>query len=831
MAYNLTGYIPIIGTPSSETLNGTKFNDAIYSNGGVDTLFGGDGADVLFGSNDGSTTFIYSRDAVWASNYQATDTNTGQSVNLNGYGRTYDVYVGSGANNVLNLGNNKQALFLDDPISPGADNVRLVNIQTINGGDKGQIIDLSSNTVTYGSVTINGGTNGDNFIVGNAGDDTLNGGTKNDYLSGGAGNDALNGGAGQDRLFGGTGNDTLDGGTGNDTMTGGTGDDTYFIDTLSDTILEAAGEGTDTVVGAFSYVLSANLENLTLTGTANLSGTGNASNNVIIGNSGSNTLDGGAGSDTLRGGAGDDTYIVDTTGDQIIENAGEGTDTVQSSATYTLGVDIENLTLTGSTNIDGTGNGLDNVIAGNSGANTLDGGAGNDTMSGGSGDDTYIVDSAGDAIAELSGQGTDTVRSALSYTLGANLENLVLTGTAANGTGNDLDNAITGNGANNTLDGGAGNDALAGGGGNDTYVIDSAGDQVIENAGEGTDLVMASVAFALGNNLENLTLTGSLAISAVGNALDNILTGNGAANLIDGGGGHDTIDGGAGADTLAGGTGNDTYIVDDAGDAILENANEGIDIAKASVSYTISGNVENLTLTGSAAISGTGNALDNQILGNAASNVIDGQAGNDKISGGDGHDTIYGGIGNDTIFGDEGNDTIHGGDGHDQLNGGARNDTIYGGTGNDGLWGGGGNDVLHGEDGTDWLFGDGGNDAITGGAGDDAIAGGAQNDQLTGGAGNDTYFWQRADVFHANGAWAGYDTITDFGAGDRLDLSGIFKNLPAQPMANMVHVTDTAGGTVISASINGGATFLDVVVLSGQHLDLDDLVDAGQLVV
>jgi Ca2+-binding RTX toxin-like protein len=830
MAYNLTGYNLIIGTPLSETLNGTKFNDAIYSNGGIDTLYGGSGADVLFGSNDGSTTFIYSRDAVWASSYQAIDPNTGESVNLNGYGRTYDVYVGSGSNNVLNLGNNKQALFLEDPISPGADSIRLVNIQTINGGDKGQVIDLSSSTVTYGSVTINGGTNGDNFIVGNAGDDTLNGGTKNDYLSGGAGNDALNGGSGQDRLFGGTGNDTLDGGTGNDTMTGGAGDDTYVIDTLSDAIVEAAGEGTDTVVSAFSYVLSANLENLTLTGTSHLNGTGNAADNVITGNSGNNTLDGGAGADTLAGGSGDDTYVVDNAGDAILELAGQGTDTVISSLSYALGADLENLTLTGTAST-GTGNALDNVITGNAANNTLDGGTGNDTLRGGAGDDTYIVQDAGDLVEETANEGTDSVLAHVSVVLGVNIENLTLLGAATDGTGNALDNTIIGNAANNILDGGAGTDTLSGGAGNDTYVVDNAGDAIVESAGEGTDLVMSSIAFTLGNNLENLTLTGSLAISATGNALDNVLTGNSGANFMDGGAGHDIIDGGAGADTLVGGAGNDTFVVDDVGDQIVENVSEGIDLAKASVTYTLSADVENLTLTGAAAISGTGNELDNQILGNTSNNVIDGLAGHDKISGGQGHDTIAGGLGDDTIFGDDGNDTITGGEGNDKLNGGAHNDVIYGGLGNDGLWGGGGNDVLHGEDGTDWLFGDGANDTISGGAGDDAIAGGAQNDQLTGGTGNDTYFWQRSDVFHANGAWAGFDTITDFGAGDRLDLSGVFKGLPAQPMANMVHVTDTGAGTVISASINGGTTFLDVVVLSGQHYDIDDLIDSGQLVV
>ncbi|MFM6395531.1 MAG: calcium-binding protein, partial [Planktothrix sp.] len=228
----------------------------------------------------------------------------------------------------------------------------------------------------------------------------------------------------------------------------------------------------------------------------------------------------------LKGGAGNDTYVVDNTGDVVTELASEGTDLIQSSVTYTLPANVENLTLTGTTAINGTGNALANIITGNTANNILKGGAGNDT---------YVVDNTGDVVTELASEGTDLIQSSVTYTLPANVENLTLTGTTAiNGTGNTVANIITGNTANNILDGSSGADQLKGGAGNDTYVVDNTGDVVTELASQGTDLIQSSVTYTLPANVENLTLTGTTAINGTGNTVANIITGNTANNILNG---------------------------------------------------------------------------------------------------------------------------------------------------------------------------------------------------------------------------------------------------------------------------------------------------------
>jgi len=459
-----------------------------------------------------------------------------------------------------------------------------------------------------------------------------------DSIFGLVGHDNLDGGSGDDLIEGGVGNDVLIGGLGADTMRGGLGDDLFFVDNAGDLAEENAAEGIDEVRTSLArYTLvGTNIENLTGLGTVD---------QTFFGNDTANRISGGAGADSMRGGLGDDTYVIDNSGDRALEFSGQGTDTVETSVAHTLLANVENLVFTGTANVNGAGNALDNVIDGNAGRNLINGLGGADTMRGGLGHDIYIVDNAGDQVVEVAGGGTDSVQSSVTFTLGDDVERLYLTGVGnIDGFGNALANTINGNGGANRLDGGAGADRMLGGSGNDTYVVDNAADLAIESsAAGGIDTVESSIALTLLANLENLVLTGSANINAAGNSLANSLTGNSGNNLLNGFGS---------ADSMHGGDGNDVYIVDNVGDQALEtSATGGDDRVQSSVSLSLTSFVEQLTLTGSASINGTGNALDNVINGNNGANNLGGLSGNDTLRGGAGADALHGGTGNDTLDG------------------------------------------------------------------------------------------------------------------------------------------------------------------------------------
>jgi trimeric autotransporter adhesin len=300
---------------------------------------------------------------------------------------------------------------------------------------------------------------------------------------------------------------------------------------------------------------------------------------------------------TLTGGVGDDTYIVTDVTTVVVEQPAEGTDTVYASVTYTMRENVEGLVLLEAGGaINGFAGAGDQTIFGNSFSNWLDGGSGSDAligggghdvlvggadadgMVGGLGDDTYVVDHAGDQIAENPGEGSDTVYASTSFTLSANVEGLVLLegagaingiGSEGNDTlfGNSEDNVLEGRGGSDALSGGAGNDVLiggagtdgmAGGLGDDTYVIEDAGEPVLENPGEGADTVYTTVPYALSPFVEGLVLVeGAGAIDGSGNDQDNYIFRNASANALQGLGGVDVIFGGAGSDAIFGGAGSD----------------------------------------------------------------------------------------------------------------------------------------------------------------------------------------------------------------------------------------------------------------------------------
>jgi Ca2+-binding RTX toxin-like protein len=486
-------------------------------------------------------------------------------------------------------------------------------------------------------------------------------------------------------------------------------------------------------------------------------------------------------SNGMAGGLGDDVYIVGASSGAITENSGGGTDTVVSSVNYTLGANVENLTL--------TAGGLTGI--GNGDANTFVGSSGSDTLIGLDGNDTYYIQNWTDQVVEGSGvgSGTDTIISTISYalTLAPNVENLTLTdGTGATiAVGNDSDNVLTGNALDNILNGLGGADTMIGGDGNDSYVVDNVGDVVIEtgirtmhNNNADTIYLWNVNNYTVADGVENLIFR-STNLSVNGNALDN------------------------------------TYTVIDATDRVVEAANGGNDTVVSSVTYTLDANVENLTLTGFAAINGTGNSGDNILRGNGGINVLTGLGGNDTYYVGAG-DTVSeaagpaGGI--DTIvsnanysleafsqnvenltligaayigIGDAGSNTIVGNSFANILNGKGGDDRIVGGFGND------------------WLWGDG-SDAARSAYG------------ITAGA--DTFVFDTVLVGARNG---GVDRIGDFhgaitGEGDRIELSSsIFTNvgasgtLAASEFASGAGMNTSSGTAHIIYDTTSGTLYYD----------------------
>lgn len=643
----LYGY-PNGGMPDDETgdnsLRGGDGNDRLYGGGGNDTLEGGGHNDEMYGGA-GNDVLIDT------SGYDRFFGGAGDDLFIIG-GTEYDTFEGGTGNDTIRLAELTVAsrMKLDDLAG-----VEVLDLDgfTLYGTTNSDLYDFSGLTsVLYHGNAINLGIGSRNSFIGHAGADfvisdgtiTFHGGGGNDVLTitsgnateyyGDDGNDLLlvSGTIGFNSIFGGAGTDTL-------RLTASTAFYGLNLDALSGIErLDLAGFYITGTSAGQTFDFSGLSQVMNATSSIDLGGGsdyfighagadsvfGNDGGDTLIGGAGNDYLDGGSSADTLIGGAGNDTYIVDYHLDFVDEQGGTGNDTVFSSVSFNLDVAnvrgrVENLFLTGIDNINATGNALGNRLLGNNGnnqlfglggndslfgdagADTLNGGTGNDTLAGGAGNDTYFTD-GNDIIQEAVGAGNDTVKTGVTYTLTANVENLFLVGGAAvDGTGNGLHNRIVGNGNNNLLNGNGGNDTLVGGRGND------------------------------------------------------VLNGGTGNNSLNGGGGNDVLNGNAGNDTMAGGAGNDTYYTD-GGDRIWEAVGAGDDRVISSASCRLSNNVESLTLTGTENLNGTGNALDNRINGNAGNNVLRGGLGNDTLSGGAGNDFLIGGAGQDVLFG--GNDAV-----------------------------------------------------------------------------------------------------------------------------------------------------------------------------
>uniref|UniRef100_UPI003137A132 cadherin-like domain-containing protein n=1 Tax=Ferrovibrio terrae TaxID=2594003 RepID=UPI003137A132 len=762
----------LIGDYGNDTLDGGADGDWMDGGADDDTLIGGAGADMLIG-NIGADTASY------ASSSAAVTVNLGTGTGAGGdaEGDTLtgiENLIGSAHGDTLNGDGNANV------IQGGAGQ------DMLNGGAGADVLSGGTGTDNAGyddsaaAVTVNlatgtgsgGDAQGDTLtgienVSGSDYADTLTGDANSNVLNGNNGADILNGGGGADILLGGDANDTLNGEDGDDQLNGGVGADVLNGGMGSDTGNYGASSAAVTVSLATSTGTGGDAQGDTLTGIENLLGsaysdtlTGDGNANILNGDDGNDTLRGGAGADVLIGGAGVDTASYAGSTAPVSVNLATGTGS---------GGDAQGDTLTGIENLIGTDHA--DTLTGDGNANTLDGGYGHDLLQGGGGNDTLLGYDDNDALtggagADVldGGAGIDTASyagSTIAVTVnlgigtgaGGDAEGDTLTG-IENLTGSANDDVLTGDGVanvinggagndsiaggdgsdtlnggegNDTLNGGAGSDSLTGGAGDDTYNFDGS-DSMTEAANAGSDTVVSSLSYTLAANFENLTLTGTAALNATGNDVDNILIGNSGANTINAGLGADTLQGGGGNDSLFGYAGNDTYRFGrgDGVDTVLDEyyysytttvftyseengyywdtntywtyGNAGNDtlefgagITAADLLFETSGNnlIVGLQNAGGT-LTAASQAADRVVLQNwydvnsqienfrfadgSTLLIQSGSTGDDVMTGSSGDDRLWGAAGNDTITGNAGNDQIDGGDGNDTLNGGDGND-------------------------------------------------------------------------------------------------------------------------------------------------------------
>ena len=672
----------------------------------------------------------------------------------------------------------------------GSGSVAFTDIEGVTGSafdDRLTAYDASSGASFFRSGASLGGGGGNDTLIGGLSDDAISGGEGNDEIHAGAGDDEIS--LASDFRFSTYGNDTIDGGAGFDTLDVGSFSKGAVVVDLAAGTVSGGGDGgsgsasVSGIEGVRAYVDDA----------FNNRFSGSSAAESLVGGNGNDTLSGLGGNDTLEGGGGQDTFLFASApgaGNADFVLFGSGIDklafdgavftAIGPSGNFTAG-DARFFAAAGAT----SGHDADDRIVFNTSTGEL----------------FYDADGNGAGAAQLVATlqqvqagfvlaATDIVvdnGAAPSPTTTGTAGNDSLTGTAGDDllqglAGNDTLNGLAGN---DTLDAGTGGDLLIGGTGNDTYIVDGPGDAVVENPGEGIDVVFSSATRTLDPNVETLFLTGTAAINGTGNALNNTILGNSAGNLLQGGNGDDTLDGGppgAGdVDTMDGGLGNDLYNRVEAGD-VLSDAG-GIDLVAALVNWTLADGFENLTAIGESGVSLTGNNAANVLTGNLANNFFNPRGGNDTIQGGGGDDWVRlggGGVpsyGTKVIDGFFGFDTLDfGGFGKSAIVVDLAAGSIVGG----GEAGAGSATLIS----IERVIGDGFNDRLSGSAAAESLNGGGGNDTLDGRGGNDTLtggLGADAFVFDTAPGAGNVDLVTDFvSATDKFSLeNGVFTALGA----------------------------------------------------
>jgi Ca2+-binding RTX toxin-like protein len=735
----------LLATASATTVPGTNGANLILSTANGASLTGSNtAADTLsaWGTND---TLRAGTGANQIYAFGATDSVVGgsSSATLGGFG-SGDTLVG-GTGNTLFIVNGSQTVTVG--AGHGIDTVQSSASYSLQSGIDTLI--LTGNSTAVGQ----GNNDPTNTLIGNAGDHTLVAGTGNDTLIAGSGLASLVGG------------------------TTATSNDLFIVNNYNDTVSVGSTHGNDTIQSSANYSLSPNVTTLVLTGNASLSATGNGLADMIIANAGGDVLTAisTTAATTLVGGAGNDLFIVNNTNDKVSVGTSQGSDTIQSSATYTLPANVDTLVLTGTTTMVGAGNNdTSNTLYGSDGAHTLIAGTGSDTLIagsgagvaslvGGAGNDLFIVKHGNDTVSVGAVHGNDTIQSLVNYTLPTGVDTLILSGSGPlQGNGNsDTNNTLIGSSGNHTLTAGTGNDTLIAGSGaatliggntslsNDLFVVNSATDVIALGTAHGNDTVQSSVSYALQSGVDTLMLIGSDSLSGTGNNdATNVLIANNGSTTLTAGNFNDTLISGTGFDVLVGGTvagSNDVFVVNNSGDVVQVGATHGTDTVQSSVSFVVPENVQYLTLTGPSL----------EAIGNDQSNVITATSGNNILIAGTGLATLTGGTGSDTFIVNNASDVVSVGAVHGT-------DTVYssasftvptnvqsfvltaagtsvtGGTTAAVITETGGNATLKSATANDTLVAGAGDDSLVAGSGADLLIGGIGNDTLTAGSGTAT---------------------------------------------------------------------------------------------